>query len=426
MYREVFVWSLLRDPTIRIVWFGENVNEFGNALNHWALAWLLFRAYPAQPWVAASTLSVQGVGLLVGATVLGPNLDRWNRRSLLAGSNFVLAALVALIPLLIRTDFGLAGLYMIAFGIGLAVSLTIPSLQATLPSLVPLERLQPLQALFGLTFSLSNVTAPLTAGLLIAAMGAGAVMWVNAATFAFAGVCYLLVRFPPQRYAERLEGSALRRWWGQVSVGLRFVRSRPAVWGIILMVSGLNAFADPYNSLFLPRLAERFFTDLQLPAWLGSDPQAAGLGLFDTVTVNTEFLATLWLGARSFSNAVAFHYLWAGCLLTTVGFLGAVLAPNLALSLFFCFLQGLGFAPVSVLASTLLGRLMPEELRGRVGSVRLFLGQTLRPLSLAATGVLLTPLGLGGITVALFLVVVSLVGFGGTRASKDLEPVSKL
>jgi hypothetical protein len=251
-------------------------------------------------------------------------------------------------------------------------------------------------------------------------------MWVNAATFAFAGVCYLLVRFPPQRYAERLEGSALRRWWGQVSVGLRFVCSRPAVWGIILMVSGLNAFTDPYNSLFLPRLAERFFTDLQLPAWLGSDPQAAGLGLFDTVTVNTEFLATLWLGARSFSNAVAFHYLWAGCLLTTVGFLGAVLAPNLALSLFFCFLQGLGFAPVSVLVSTLLGRLVPEELRGRVGSVRLFLGQTLRPLSLAATGVLLTPLGLGGITVALFLVVVSLVGFGGTRASKDLEPVSKL
>lgn len=130
------MWSLLRDPTIRIVWFGENVNEFGNALNHWALAWLLFRAYPAQPWVAASVLSVQGVGLLVGATVLGPNLDRWDRRRLLAGSNFVLAALVALIPLLIRTDFGLAGLFVVAFGIGLAVSLTIPSLQATLPSLV--------------------------------------------------------------------------------------------------------------------------------------------------------------------------------------------------------------------------------------------------------------------------------------------------
>lgn len=419
------MWSLLRDPTIRIVWIGEVVNEFGNALNYWALAWLLFRAYPNQPWVAASVLSVQAVGLLVGATVLGPNLDRWNRRRLLAGSNFVLAAMVALIPFLIRTEFGLAGLFVVAFGIGLTISLTIPSLQAALPSLVPLERLQSLQALFGLTFSLSNVSAPLAAGLLIAALGAGPVMWVNAATFAFAGLCYLGVRFPPQRYAERSEGSAFQRWWGQVRVGLRFVGSRPAVWGIILMVSGLNAFADPYNSLFLPRLAERFFSGFHLPSWLGSDPQAAGLGLFDTVTVGAELLATLWLGARSFPNAVAFRYLWAGSLLATLGFLGAVLAPNLALSLFFCFLQGLGFAPVSVLVGTLLGRLVPEELRGRVGSVRLFLGQTLRPISLAVTGVLLTPLGLAGITLVLFVVVVSLVGFGGARASKDLQPASE-
>ncbi|MCL6568004.1 MAG: MFS transporter, partial [Meiothermus silvanus] len=182
------MWSLLRDSTIRIVWVGEVVNEFGNALHYWALAWLLFRAYPERPWVAASVLSLQALGLLVGATLLGPNLDRWNRRRLLAGSNFGLAALVALIPLLIQADFGLAGLFGAALGIGFFTSLSVPSLQAILPSLVLPERLQPLQALFGLTASLSSLTAPLVAGLLIAAIGAGPVMWINAATFAFAGL----------------------------------------------------------------------------------------------------------------------------------------------------------------------------------------------------------------------------------------------
>lgn len=72
-----------------------------------------------------------------------------------------------------------------------------------------------------------------------------------------------------------------------------------------------------------------------------------------------------------------------------------------------------------MLAGTLLGRLVPEGLRGRVGSVRLFLAQALRPVALSAVGALITPLGLSGITLALFLVVV-LLGVGGARAARDL------
>lgn len=418
------MWSLLADRTVRTVWLGEVVNEFGNALNYWALAWLLFRAYPTQPWVAASVLSAQAVGLLVGATLLGPNLDRWNRRHLLVGSNWVLAGLVALIPAAIRLEAGLVGLLILALLIGIATSLTVPALQATLPSLAPPERLQPLQALFGLTFSLSSLAAPLCAGLLIAALGAATVMWVNAVTFAFAGACYLLVRFPPQLLASRPQGSAFQQWLEQAREGLGFVRSRAAVWGIILMVASQNAFADPYNSLFLPRMTERLFAGVHFPSWLGSDPQAAGLGLFDTVVINTEFLATLWLGGRSFSNPLSLRYLIAGCLLAALGMLGAVLAPNLLVSLMFCAVQGLGFAPIGVLAGTLLGRLVPEEIRGRVGSVRLFLGQGLRPVALSAVGALITPVGVPGVAVALFLTVVALVRLGARRAAKDLPAAS--
>ncbi|WP_245970009.1 hypothetical protein [Calidithermus roseus] len=156
------------------------------------------------------------------------------------------------------------------------------------------------------------------------------------------------------------------------------------MWGTILVVSSVNAFTDPYNALFLPRVAERFFSGMRLPAWLGSDPQAAGLGLFDTVTVNTELIATLWLGARSFPNPLALRYLLLGCFLVALGMLGAVLG-------------------------------------GRVGSVRLFFAQALRPLALSAVGALITPLGLSGITLALFLVVLVLLGVGGTRAARDLS-----
>lgn len=414
------MWSLLNSFTIRTIWIGEIINEFGNGLNFWAMAWLMFRAYPDQPWVAASLLSVQVVGLLLGSVVLGPNLDHWNRRRVLIGSNLALALLVGLIPFLLGIQGGLVGLYVVIFLVGVVISTTIPSLEATLPSLVPPERLQPLQALFALTFSFSNVAAPLCAGLLIAALGASTVMWVNALTFLFAAGCYLWVRFPVQQFAARDGGSALQQWTMQIRAGLGFVRSRAAIWGLILMVSSVNALSDPYNALFLPRVAERLFENVQLPSWLGSDPQAAGLGLFDTVAVNIEFVATLWLGARSFSNRVALLGVFLGCLLATIGMLGAVLAPNLAISLVFCGLQGLGFAPLGVLVGTLVGRMVPEDLRGRVGSVRLFLGQGLRPLTLSMVGVLITPMGLGGVSIGIFLVVALLLGFGVSKAARDV------
>ena len=61
------MWNLLRERGIAIIWSGELVNKFGNALNFWALAWLLFRAYPDQPWVAATVLSAQTIELMAGA-----------------------------------------------------------------------------------------------------------------------------------------------------------------------------------------------------------------------------------------------------------------------------------------------------------------------------------------------------------------------
>lgn len=395
------------------------VNEFGNGLNFWAVAWLMFRAYPHAPWVASSVISVQVFGLLLGSVLLGLNLDHWNRRKVLIAGNLVLAGLVALMPFLIETDGRLWLLFGVSFCIGLASSLPAPSLGATLPSLVPAERLQPLQGLFGLIFSASNLAAPLVSGLLIAAFGGAVVLWINALTFGFAALCYAAVHLPQQASSPSIHASKLLEWWGHIREGLGFVASRPAVWGMVLMASAVNAITDPYSALFVPRMTEKLLTGVTLPHWLGSDPQAAGLGLFDTAVVWAEFLATLWLGTRNFDNRVALRYLATGCGLVAVGMLGAVQASNLGLALFFCGLQGLGFAPIAILLGTLIGRIVPENLRGRVGSVRLFLGQGLRPVSLSLVGLLL-PLGVGGVMVGLFGFTSSLIAYGARQAARDI------
>ena len=105
-----------------VIWLGETVNAFGSALTFWALAWLLYRTYPAQPLVAAAVLSVLSVSGLLGTLALGAWLDVWDRRRTLMVCNLALALLTALVPVVTRAAWGLLPLLALVSLIALSPS----------------------------------------------------------------------------------------------------------------------------------------------------------------------------------------------------------------------------------------------------------------------------------------------------------------
>lgn len=411
--------TLLRERRVALIWVGETLNAFGSGLTLWALAWLLLRTYPVQPLLAALILSVLSIFSLVGTVVLGAWLDTWDRRRTLVLCNVALALLTALIPLAAHATWGPFGdatpLLMLVAVIGVLRSLPAPALSATLPSLVPLERLAALQALFNLTWMTGELFAAAIAGFLISGVGVNVAFWTDAATFLAAALGYSLVRFPAQPVLKGMRASGVAAWWEQLRGGWGFVGQRSALWGMFLGLGMTNAYFYVFGALFLPRVGERL---------LGPGRGPLGVGIIDAVSVGAELLASLWLGRAVIGRRAAPPLVLLGCILPVILAAGVVFAPSYPVALLFALLNGVAFAPLSVLVAVYVARHTPPSLLGRVSSVRSFFGDAGRPLTMTAAGVLLPLLGLGTLAAALAGTAVLLAIFGFWRGGR--QPLAEI
>lgn len=386
-YRE-----LLRDPRIRLVWLGELVNAFGSGLTFWALAWLLYRQFPAQPLLMAALLSVLSVSTLAGSLLLGAFLDRWDRRRVLLCCNLALALATALLPVLIGRG-QLGPVTLLVAGMGVLRSLPAPALAASLPALTSPGRFPRLHALFTLTWTGGELLAPVAAGVLIGVLGAAPVLWLDALTFVLAAGVYLLVRFPaqPARGALVPVPAAPVGSDAALGAGWQHVLGSPPLLGVLLGVGSTNAFFETFGAVFLPRLGERL---------LGVAGGPLAVGLLDSCILGAETAVGLWLGTCSIPARLLRPLIALSCAGSVVLAAGLVLAPGFPAAVLLALLVGAACAPLSALLGVYVVRQTPAALRGRVGSVQFFCTNAGRPLALMAAGALVLPLGVGPLVLA--------------------------
>lgn len=424
------MFSLLRDRRILILWIGESVNTFGSGLTFIALAWFLYRLYPHSPGLSGTVIGAWTVAMLLGTVSLASFTDVWDRRTTLRVANGLSALWISLIPLLY--GLGLLSfpvLVVVAALTGFTGSVIFPAQQASLPTFVPPERVQGIQALFNLTWTLSGLLAPISAGFLVASIGAPGVMWVNAASFVVALLAYSLVRFPPMRPAPG-GGHGLAAWWGRTRFGFSFVLARPALWATLLGLASVNFAMEPYTAVFLPRIADRLMAGVELPgalSWVSAENRGAlGVGVLGSVLALAELGMVIWMGRRTSHHPL--NWIALGCVGPALCIIGVALAPSLGVALVLALLMGLCFGPLNVMVGTLFARLTPEGVRGRVYSARILVGQGLRPVGVSLAGVLMGAVGLAPAVALLggFAALLTLAGYlraRGEGAGGDVTPV---
>jgi len=167
-----------------------------------------------------------------------------------------------------------------------------------------------------------------------------------------------------------------------------------------------NAYFSVFGTLVLPRVGERL---------LGLERGPLGVGIIDAVSVGAELLASLWLGRAALQEQMVRPLILLGGVLPVITATGVVFAPSYPLALLFALLNGVAFAPLSVLVAVYVARHTPPGLLGRVSSVRSFFSDAGRPLAMTAAGMLLPLLGLGPLVVTLAGTVVVLSAFGSWR-----------
>jgi MFS family permease len=188
--------SLLKNRNVAWLWTGQLISQTGEGLSKVALLWFVYN-------MTGSALKMTTIGILqtIPPLLFGPFagviLDRVSKRLAMIIIDVARACLLTLIPLLYLWDMlTLPWLYGLVFVTAMFSMAFGPALSSTEPLIVKEEQLTRINALDQSTMTIGQLIGPAASGILIAAIGAQNVLFVNAGTFFLSALCKLPLRIP--------------------------------------------------------------------------------------------------------------------------------------------------------------------------------------------------------------------------------------
>jgi len=361
-----------------LLWQGQTVSQLGNQ------AFLIAMAI----WVKDATGSATLMGLLMTVSALpgvllapfgGTFADRHSRIRIIVGCDFLagLASLgLGLVMLAASsTSLILPLLFAVTVLLGIIRSFFTPAIQASLPDLVPRERLAAANSLNYFSIQTSVFAGQAVGGVLYRVLGAPLLFIVDGVSYLFSGVSEMFIRDTWKKPAEKPQvGGAFRAFLHETGEGLRYVWGRAGMRDFILVACLLNFLGTPMFVL-LP-----FYVDTVLRVtddWYGYLLAAMSIG----AVAGFLLAGTMRLKGQALGWSLVLGLLLGPLFFASIGF---VANPWLALVL--AFASGLSLGTVNIYLITLLQLSTPKELRGRVLGLLGTLAGALLPIGTALGG----------------------------------------
>ncbi|MHB1235132.1 MAG: MFS transporter, partial [Microbacteriaceae bacterium] len=257
----------LRFFNYRVWAAGALVSNVGTWMQRVAQDWLVLTVLTHNSAIAVGiTTGLQFGPILVLAPLAGLISDRYNKRIVLMitqGAAGIVSLVLGL--LILGGHVQLWHVYLLALLSGIIAAIDNPSRQTFVTEMVPLADLPNAVGLNSASFNAARLIGPGLAGLLIAGVGTGWVFVINAASFL--AVMFSLTRIR----TSALQGSARPgRGTGAIRDGLRYVRGRPDILLIMVIVGLIGAFGINFQmtTAIIARLV--FHSDAAQYGLLGS------------------------------------------------------------------------------------------------------------------------------------------------------------
>jgi MFS family permease len=361
----------------------------------------------AQDWLVLTELtnhSSSALGIVTGLQFLpflllapwaGMIADRYPKRRILAITQTSLALSSLALGLLVVT--GTAELWMvygIALFTGVATAVDNPARQTFVSEMVPRDRLANAVSLNSASFNAGRLIGPGVAGLTIAAFSTGWTLMLNTLTFVA-----VLLALALMRQSELRPAPALARGKGAIREGIAYVRSRPDIQLVMVLVFVLGTFGMNFQ----------ITTALMATKEFGKGPEE--YGLLGSIMAIGSLTAAL-LSARRAKPRLRI------LLVALVGFTIssglAAMAPSYLLFALALVPVGLSALTALTTANAMVQLSVDPAMRGRVMALymAIFMGGT--PLGAPLIGWIgdvwgpRWTIGIGTIAIAITLVVVSI------------------
>lgn len=352
-------FSSLAIRNYRIYASGAFISNIGTWMGRVAQDWLVLTVLTDHSSAALGIVTgLQFLPFLLLAPWAGMIADRFPKRRTLLVTQTALAASSLLLGLLAVTNTAqLWMVYAIALFTGVATAIDNPARQSFVSEMVPRDRLANAVSLNSASFNAGRLIGPGIAGLTIAAFNTGVALLLN--TLTFVAVLVALVMLRPRE----LRPAPVTRGKGAIRDGVRYVRSRPDIVLVMVLVFVLGTFGMNFQ----------ITTALMATKEFGRGPEEYGL-LGSIMAIGS--LSAALLSARRSNPRLR-------TLLTAlVGFVVATLLASIAptYELFALALVPVGLAALTALttANAMVQLRVEPYMRGRVMALymAIFMGGT--------------------------------------------------
>lgn len=187
-----------------LVVLGQIVSLFGNAILRFALPLYLLRETGSSALfgivTACSLLPMIVLSLLGGVLA-----DRVNKRNIMVGLDFLTAVVITIFYLL-RNSMSIVPLFIVTLMLLYGISGTYqPAVQASIPALVPKERILSASAIVNQIGSLANFIGPIIGGMLYGVWGIESILKISIVCFVLSAIMETFIVIPFQRQNRKTE-----------------------------------------------------------------------------------------------------------------------------------------------------------------------------------------------------------------------------
>ena len=237
-----------KDFTLVVV--GQIVSLFGNAILRFSLPLYLLRETGSSTLFGIVT-ACSFLPMIVLSLLGGVLADRVNKRNIMVCLDFLTAGVITvfswllgiipIIPLFITVLmllYGISGTYQ-------------PAVQASIPALVPKEKILSANAIVNQIGALANFIGPIIGGMLYGAFGIVIILKVSVLCFVLSAVMEIFIQIPFQK--QPTQDKVLQIAAGDLRDSIRFLRmEKPLFVQICIVIAGLNLFLSPMLTIGIP------------------------------------------------------------------------------------------------------------------------------------------------------------------------------
>ena len=237
-----------RDFTLVVA--GQIVSLFGNAILRFALPLYLLKETGSS--ALFGTVTACALLPMILLSLLGGVLaDRVNKRNIMVGLDFLTAFVITVFYFLVGT-VPVVPLFIVTLMVLYGISGTYqPAVQASIPALVPKDRILWAGAVVNQVGSLANFTGPVIGGMLYGFWGIGSILRVSILCFILSAIMEIFIVIPFRgRPAEKRILCVVKE---DMKESIWFLRKKKPVFiRICFMIAGLNLFLSSMITIGIP------------------------------------------------------------------------------------------------------------------------------------------------------------------------------